>query len=253
MREFVNNENKQLNIGLRTILHIPIIVNYIIQTNYSGDSVFIQEFKNVAKSYWKRGDTSKVDNSAFVKRFTEIYEDRCISNQDYYKVFINTFMDADPSLKDWFTGRVYIERNWPDGRDADTQAFIICEMDENDEPVPTDMKAMLSNRFGWKQFKFFKDPLSEEIFDHNANHRSSIIKFPKVLVFSFVTGHNKLISKEIIFDDLTYTVMCAATKDDIMYRVKDQWYKNLEKLPEYYQHEDNYTFVVYTPTRGALS
>ena len=265
MREFVNNDNKELNKALRMMLHVPIIVNYFIQTNYSGESEFVKEFKNIAKSYWKRDDTPKVNNSTFIvsdntskvdnSTFTElwkiIYDDTTpLPSKSYYNIFMSTFIDAVPSLEDWFTGRVYVERNWPDGRDSETKRFTLCEIDENEEDHPHDMNSMVSSQFGWKQFKVFVDPLSGKTIENNSNYRSTIIKFPKVLTFAFATGHKKEIAMMLSYGNGTnnYNLMAANTKDDVIYKIKDQWYINTEKChyDDILNRVDTFTIAIYT-------
>jgi hypothetical protein len=245
MREFVDVSNKEFNIALRIALHIPILVNYVVQTNYSGRIDFVKEFKHVAKSYWKCDDTSKVDNSELLNLFKTECNQHCKKPTDYYREIIGIFESIDSSVNDWLTGRVYLERSWPNGRDSQTKTFTMCEINEDEEDYPDNMEAMLSSRFGWRQFHFFTDPISGELYERNANHRSTIIKYPKVLTFSFVTGHNKHIIKNILYNSQEYTVLCAATNKDVMFRHKDQWYKNNEKSD--YNDTDNYTIVVYTP------
>jgi hypothetical protein len=245
MREFVDTSNKEFNIALRIALHIPILVNYVVQTNYSGRNKFIKEFKDVAKSYWKRDDTSKLDNVKLLEIFTTKFNNNCKTSNEYYSIFITIFCDMDPSMRDWLTGRVYLERTWPGGRDSETREFTICEINENEETHPDIMESMLDARFGWRQFDFFSDPITGEIYEKNANQRSSITKFPKVLTFTFVTGHNKSITPILFYDDQQYDVLCAATKEHVIFRHKDQWYKDGKKYN--YNGTDNYTIVVYTP------
>lgn len=245
MREFVDTSNKEFNIALRIFLHIPILVNYIIQTNYMGRNEFVKEFKHVAKKYWKRDDTSKVDNVKLLEIFTSKFSNNCKTPKEYYILFLTIFTSADPALEEWLTGRVYIERTWPDGRDSETKAFTMCEINENDQSEPDNMNAMLAHRFGWIQFDFFTDPVSGEVVERNANHRSTIIKYPKVLTFGFITGHKKNIPKNLIIKDREYTVLCAVTKEHVILRHKDQWYKDGEKSD--YNDTDEYTIVVYSP------
>jgi len=250
MREFVNNDNEELNKTLRMMLHVPIIVNYVIQTNYSGESQFVKDFKNIAKSYWKRGDTSKVDNWSFTDLWETIYSSDVLPSKSYYNIFMSTFIDAVPSLEDWFTGRVYVERHWPDGRDSSTKRFTLCEIDENEEDHPDNMCAMVSSQFEWKQFKLFDDPLSGETIENNANYRSTIVKFPKLLTFPFATGHKKEIVMSLSYDkgEVNYHLMAATTKDGVIYKIKDQWYINTEKChyDDILGRLDTFTIAIYT-------
>lgn len=242
MREFINN-SREFNIALQMLLHIPVVVNYIIQTNYKGNNDFLREFKEVAKIYWKNGDTSKVDTTKLKDIFDVMSGIKCERSFEYFSTFIDILSQSGVPYNEWVTGRIYIERSWPDGRDSDTQSFTCCRIDENDEPVPDDMNTMLDRQFGWQQYKEFIDPISKEVIYNGANHRTTLTLCPKVLIYNFIRGHKKKVPNELLMNGYSANLVAACTDKNAIVRQKDQWYVNSEKSD--YNDTDEFTALVY--------
>ncbi len=231
MRGFLNLGNTcYFNSVVQCLLHIPVLSNYFLKTNYKGDCEFTKLYQTLVKFYWVSEEKGcinlKLLMREFFKHFPRFDNADPQDAQEAILCIIDILVRSSPIIKSWFYGKKTQETVWPGGKTSTSEDFSIHITSTNGD----NLGEMLNKSTGWNVIENFEDTNGKI---HNvATTRMLFSKLPQVLIISLDKKTNISVIEKLLIDKYEYNLIASAThivnEMDGHYvsfvRREDKWY-----------------------------
>ena len=183
MRGFLNLGNTcYFNSVVQCLLHIPVLSNYFLKTNYKGDCEFTKLYQTLVKFYWVSEEKGCINLKPlmreFFKHFPRFDNADPQDAQEAILCIIDILVRSSPIIKSWFYGKKTQETVWPGGKTSTSEDFSIHITSTNGD----NLGEMLNKSTGWNVIENFEDTNGKI---HNvATTRMLFSKLPQVLIIS---------------------------------------------------------------------
>ena len=209
MRGFVNLGNTcYFNTALQCLLHSPVLSNYFLHAQYTGDCEFTQLYSTLVHFYWVSQEKGVVNMEPLLEQFY-VHFPR-FKNRDQHDVqeavlcIIDILERARPQIKDWFYGKKTQETVWPGGKSSSEEDFGIHLVTSRG----TDLGEMLKKSTGWNVIENFED--TEGKVYNVATSRMVFSKLPQVFMISFDSKSHIHVIENIFIDTHEYNLIASA-------------------------------------------
>ena len=231
MRGFLNLGNTcYFNSVVQCLLHIPVLSNYFLKTNYKGDCEFTKLYQTLVKFYWVSEEKGCINLKPlmreFFKHFPRFDNADPQDAQEAILCIIDILVRSSPIIKSWFYGKKTQETVWPGGKTSTSEDFSIHITSTNGD----NLGEMLNKSTGWNVIENFEDTNGKI---HNvATTRMLFSKLPQVLIISLDKKTNISVIEKLLIDKYEYNLIASAThignEMDGHYvsfvRREDKWY-----------------------------
>jgi ubiquitin C-terminal hydrolase len=215
---------------VQCLLHIPVLSNYFLKTNYKGDCEFTKLYQTLVKFYWVSEEKGCINLKPlmreFFKHFPRFDNADPQDAQEAILCIIDILVRSSPIIKSWFYGKKTQETVWPGGKTSTSEDFSIHITSTNGD----NLGEMLNKSTGWNVIENFEDTNGKI---HNvATTRMLFSKLPQVLIISLDKKTNISVIEKLLIDKYEYNLIASAThignEMDGHYvsfvRREDKWY-----------------------------
>lgn len=227
------------NTALQCLMHVPVISNYFIQFEYTGDCEFTKLFSVFVKIFWKEnGKLINVSNllQKFQKKFPRFASHEQHDVQETVLCIIDILESSVPVLKKYFYGKKVQQTVWPGGSKTHEEDFSVHILCSNS----TSLKDMLLESFKWNTLTDYIDDDGKP--HHVATTRCFFSKCPQILMISFDKKGSVEAIENLTIDGHKYELVASAVHVGVQYdghyvaftKHADKWYyKNDDFVQEH--------------------
>jgi uncharacterized UBP type Zn finger protein len=187
MHGFYNNGNTcYFNTAIQCMLHVHQLSEHIINKPYGGECAFTQSYTELTRIYFQNEKHVKIDIEPLLKRFQDKFPQfkskQQHDTQEALFCIIDILEATYPYLKQLIYGEKQQITICPSGTKTERVPFCIlllhCDGDEGKS-----VSELVSASEKWDVLDDYVDDLGTK--HHVSTTRTSIIKYPPVLLISF--------------------------------------------------------------------